>query len=326
MWVTAVGEVGLRQPPGLEALGVVPEGLLVDDPTLPHGRHDGHLQVSLRAATCATPNEPHMTEPTHAKAVVDRFLQRQREMYAGGDVESVRELLAEDIIWHVPGTSPIAGDYRGRDAVIGYFLRRRALAGGAISIRQRDEMHDEEVLVQLADGQAVLAGRDVEWRTTGVYRVAAGRIAEAWLVPLDGAHFDRAWASTRKAPFVHVQRVRAQECAASSMLGHPRLLEFFEAGFIECCRARVGQLDAVLGPDRRLTVAAVDVRYLGPVRADDELRVEVAVDRVTAGSIQVHYAAYVAGTQVAEASARYVCLDPAGAPTALPDAVAPLEG
>jgi acyl-CoA thioesterase FadM/ketosteroid isomerase-like protein len=267
-----------------------------------------------------------MNESTHAKQVVDSFLQCQREMYAGGDVEQVRELLAEDIVWHVPGTSPIAGDYRGRDAVIGYFLRRRALAGGAIAITQLDEMHDEEVLVQLADGRAALGGRDVEWRTTGVYRVAGGRIAEAWLVPLDGAHFDRAWASTRKAPFVYLQRVRPQECAASSMLGHPRFLEFFEAGLIECWRERVGQLDAVLGPDRRLTIAAVDVRYLGPVRADDELRVEVAIDRLTAGSIQVHYDAFVAGTQVAEASARYVCLDAAGAPTALPDAVASLEG
>jgi uncharacterized protein len=267
-----------------------------------------------------------MNDSTHAKNVVDTFLERQREMYAGGDVERVRELLSDDIVWHVPGTSPIAGDYRGPDAVIGYFLRRRTLAGGAIAITQRGEIHDEEVLVQLADGRALLAGRDVEWRTTGVYRVAAGKIAEAWLVPLDGARFDRAWASTRKAPFVYVHRVRPQECAASSMLGHPRFLEIFEAAFIECWRDRVGQPDAILGADRRLTVAAVNVRYLRPVRADDEMRVEVAIDRLTSRSIQVHYEAFVVDRQGAEASARYVCLDAAGMPTALPAAAALLDG
>jgi uncharacterized protein len=129
-----------------------------------------------------------------AKAVVDEFLARQRAMYAGGDFAPVEELLAEDVIWHVPGTSPIAGEYRGREAVIGYFRRRRELAGGAIEITKHGEAYHEEALVQLADGRAVIGGEEVAWRTAGVYRVADGRIAEAWLVPLDQEQFDRAWA------------------------------------------------------------------------------------------------------------------------------------
>lgn len=50
-----------------------------------------------------------IAERVESKAVVDEFLARQREMYAGGDVAAVAELLAEDVVWHVPGTSPIAG-------------------------------------------------------------------------------------------------------------------------------------------------------------------------------------------------------------------------
>ena len=142
-------------------------------------------------------------------------------------------------------------------------------------------------------------------------------------MPLNQEEFDRVWSSTRPAPFVYVQRVRPQECAASTMLGHPRFLEFFEAAFIECWRDRFGALDATLGPDRRLTVAAVNVRYLAPVRADDELRVEVVLDRITRRSIHVHYVASVAGTPVAEATSRYVCLDAeSGEPTPLPDEIA----
>jgi YbgC/YbaW family acyl-CoA thioester hydrolase len=254
-----------------------------------------------------------------AKSVVDEFLARQREMYGGGDIEPVERLLAENVVWHVPGTSPIAGDYRGRDAVTAYFRLRRELAGGSIAIAKGAEAHHEEALVQLADGQAQLGGRDVEWRTAGVYRVADGRIAEAWLVPLELEQFDHAWSATRAAPFVYTQRVRPQECAASTMLGHPRFLEFFEAAFIECWRERFGSLDASLGPDRRLTVAAVNVRYLAPVRADDELRIEVALDRMTKRSIHVHYDAFVEDARVAEAGSRYVCLDAtSGQPAPLP--------
>ena len=262
-------------------------------------------------------------EAPEAEAVVEAFLTRQREMYAGGDLEAAGELLAEDVVWHVPGTSPIAGDYHGREAVTGYFRRRRALAGGAIRVTKAGEAHHEEALVQLADGRAPLGGQEVIWRTAGVYRVADGKISEAWLVPLDQEHFDRVWARTRPAPFVNLQRVRPQECAASSMLGHPRFLEFFEAAFIECWRDRFGSLNASLGADRRLTVAAVQVRYLAPVRCDDELRIEVTLDRLTERSIQVHYDAFVGDARVAEASSRYVCLDTqSGEPASLPDGIA----
>jgi uncharacterized protein len=134
-----------------------------------------------------------MVGGTLAKAVVDEFLARQRAMYAGGAVGPVEELLAHDVVWHVPGTSPIAGEYRGREAVLGYFRRRRKLAGGAIEITKHGEAHHEEALVQLADGRAVIGGEEVSWQTAGMYRVAGGRIAEAWLVPLDQEQFDRAW-------------------------------------------------------------------------------------------------------------------------------------
>jgi acyl-CoA thioesterase FadM/ketosteroid isomerase-like protein len=263
-----------------------------------------------------------MAEAREVKAVVEEFLARQRAMYAGGELEAVEELLCEDVVWHVPGTSPIAGDYRGREAVSEYFWRRRELAGGAIRVTKAGEAHHAEALVQLADGRALLGGRDVVWRTAGVYRVAEGRIAEAWLVPLDQAHFDHVWAATRSAPFVYTQRVRPQECAASRMLGHPRFLELFEAAFIECWRERFGQLDASLGPDRRLTVAAVDVRYLAPVGRVDEVRIEVALDQITRRAIQVHYDAFVEGARVAEASSRHVCLDTrSGEPAPLPDEI-----
>lgn len=267
------------------------------------------------------PDNPRM-QAADAKAVVDRFVGHQRAMYAGGGIEPVADLLADDIVWHVPGRSPIAGDYRGRDAVIAYFENRRRLAGGAIAITGHGDLTGPDVTVHLADGHATLGGEERDWRTAGVYRVAHGKIAEAWLVPLDQEQFDRAWNTTRESPFVYTQRVRPQECAASTMLGHPRFLEFFEAAFIESWRHRFGRLDDSLGTDRRLTVAAVDVNYLGPVRADDDLRIEVSFDRITTRSIHVHYDAFVEDSPVARGRARYVCLDVAsGLPTPLPASV-----
>jgi uncharacterized protein len=260
---------------------------------------------------------------TTVSAIVERFLERQRAMYAGGELGPVAELLAEDVVWHVPGASPIAGDYRGREAVLGYFAARRRLAGGEITIVNHAELAGEDVLLQLADGRASFGGRPLSWRTTGIYRVEAGKVAEAWLVPLEAEAFERVWCAARTAPFVYRQRVRPQDCAASTFLGHPRYLEFFEAAFIEWWRARLGaSLHEQLDPDRRLTLAAVNVDYRAPVQVDDELAVEVYLDRASARSLQLHYDARVGEVLVASAGSRYVCLDAgSGRPAAFPDVV-----
>ena len=129
--------------------------------------------------------------------LVEELHRRQNAMYGGGPVEPVRELLAEDVVWHVPGRSPIAGDHIGVDAVIEYFETRRRLADESMRIHPGDMVAGEGFVAQLADGSAEIGGRRVEWSTVGVYRLEEGRVAEAWLVPTDLAKFEEIWARRR---------------------------------------------------------------------------------------------------------------------------------
>lgn len=129
-------------------------------------------------------------------SLVDELHRRQAEMYAGGPIEPVAELLAEDIVWRVPGSSPIAGEHRGVKAVLEYFAKRRELASATMKMHPGEILADEEAVVQLVDGTARLGGEEVRWRTVGVYRVEAGRIREVWLVPLDLDRFDTIWAGS----------------------------------------------------------------------------------------------------------------------------------
>ena len=43
--------------------------------------------------------------------------------FAKGDFAALTDLLAEDLVWHQGGRSQLAGDYRGREAVFGYFAK-----------------------------------------------------------------------------------------------------------------------------------------------------------------------------------------------------------
>lgn len=50
----------------------------------------------------------------------EAILRREYEARARGDLNSLEEVFREDVVWHVPGHSAIAGTYRGRDEVMEY--------------------------------------------------------------------------------------------------------------------------------------------------------------------------------------------------------------
>jgi uncharacterized protein len=130
----------------------------------------------------------------HAQLILD-FHDRQNRFYAGGEQGPVSAMLTDDVTWHVPGHSAIAGDYRGRDEVLRYFARRRELADATFRIDVRGVLADDERVVILAGGEVEYGGETFAWGTVAIFRVADGRIAECWVVPHDQRAFDRIWSS-----------------------------------------------------------------------------------------------------------------------------------
>jgi uncharacterized protein len=131
----------------------------------------------------------------HAQ-LVRLFHELQNRFYAGGEQEPVGAMLTDDVIWHVPGHSAIAGDYRGRDEVLRYFARRRELAEATFHIDVRGVLADDERAVILAAGEVQSGNETLSWGTVGIFRLADSKIAECWVVPYDQRSFDVVWSST----------------------------------------------------------------------------------------------------------------------------------
>jgi ketosteroid isomerase-like protein len=132
-----------------------------------------------------------------ATALLDALHAAQNGFYAGGTDDELRRLLAADVVWTVPGASPIAGTYRGIEAVLAYFARRRDLAGGTFRMSRRDVLVGETLHVcALTDGAATIGAREHRWSTVGLYELTDdGRIAACWLLALDQPAFDAIWSS-----------------------------------------------------------------------------------------------------------------------------------
>jgi ketosteroid isomerase-like protein len=136
-----------------------------------------------------------MPDQNPLETLIREFHDRQNRFYAGGAQGPVGALLTDDVIWHVPGHSAIAGDYRGRDEVLRYFARRRELAQATFRIDVRGVLADDDRAVILARGEVGHGGEVRAWGTVGIFRIAKGRIAECWVVPYDQHSFDQIWSS-----------------------------------------------------------------------------------------------------------------------------------
>ena len=121
-----------------------------------------------------------------AVALLDQLHAAQNEFYGGGGAALgaalLRDLLASDIAWTVPGNNSIASVYQGTEAVFDYFRRRRDLAAGTFRMTRRDVLAGEgDRIAALTDGAATIDGMEHRWSTVGLYEVVDKRITACWL-------------------------------------------------------------------------------------------------------------------------------------------------
>jgi ketosteroid isomerase-like protein len=134
-------------------------------------------------------------ERAAAVAVLGRLHAAQGDFYAGGGEAPLRAVLTDDVDWHVPGRNAIAGHYRGVEAVMAYFARRRDHAARSFRMLPGEVLvGDGDHVAVLTDGVARIGGREERWSTVGLYRLRGEHVAACRLLPLDAAAFDRIWA------------------------------------------------------------------------------------------------------------------------------------
>jgi len=117
------------------------------------------------------------------------LVRRGYQAFIAGDMEWMNQHLHENIVWHVPGTSSLAGDYHGREQVLGFFARSVQLAIPEFDIH--DIAAGEDHIVALLnttwrspDG-STFASRGVQ-----VFHVDGDQAIESWFMAEDQAGFD----------------------------------------------------------------------------------------------------------------------------------------
>jgi ketosteroid isomerase-like protein len=113
------------------------------------------------------------------------LIRRGFDAFAKGDMDTLRELFDPDIAYHVPGRSPLAGDYHGPDEVLGLFARIFELSGGTYQAQLHDAVANDEHTVALFTATGQREGRTLDDRNVLVSHVRDGRLAEVWVLAED---------------------------------------------------------------------------------------------------------------------------------------------
>jgi uncharacterized protein len=113
---------------------------------------------------------------------------RTVEAFRQGDLDTVATLIAADVVWHIPGDHPLAGDIVGRPRLVEFLASLPSLG---FTIREHDVFANDEHLCALSFIGASREGLEVETRVVSVFHYRDGQQTERWFYPEDTVTWNR---------------------------------------------------------------------------------------------------------------------------------------
>ncbi len=109
-----------------------------------------------------------------------------------GDLGALQDqFFAADIVWHIAGTGPLAGDYQGAAQVMELLAKISELSGGTVRTELRDVSDDRTVVFTAI--RAERAGTQLQLNLVHVIHAENGKATEVWTQSSDPAAAAEFW-------------------------------------------------------------------------------------------------------------------------------------
>jgi ketosteroid isomerase-like protein len=111
----------------------------------------------------------------------------------GREAIVVARTLADDVVWRVPGSNAMSGEYRGRDQVLKFLRQTIVLTDATYRSELRYVVADDVRAVAVYRARGERNGRSLDIDQALFCEVRDGRLADVTAVPFDFAAFESFW-------------------------------------------------------------------------------------------------------------------------------------
>ena len=110
------------------------------------------------------------------------------DAFRAGELSRLDALIDPEVVWHVPGNHPRAGDILGRDAVVAWLAGRIELG---FWLTEHDVIANDEHVCALSYMGVRRPGVDIQTRVVSIFHFRDRRQAERWFFPGDPLAWDQ---------------------------------------------------------------------------------------------------------------------------------------
>src|SRR6266581_1881320 len=100
---------------------------------------------------------------------------RTADAFRAGDRDALAGLIDEDVVWHVPGNNPLAGEIHGREALFRFFHRLHEATDGTFMLKEHDVLGTDDHVVALSHVSAITTEGRVSVNVVSVFHYRGGR-------------------------------------------------------------------------------------------------------------------------------------------------------
>ena len=123
----------------------------------------------------------------------ESLIRRTYQDFESGDLDLLRVVMAQDVVWHEPGRSRLAGDYKGPEAVLGLLRTLKSGSGGTFAIDVLDVLSKPERAVVLQRETATRNRRKLDVIAAVEFEIHHEQITEVTVYQADTYQFDDFW-------------------------------------------------------------------------------------------------------------------------------------
>lgn len=116
------------------------------------------------------------------------IIKRGHKAFNDRDFDALKECFTEDVRWHTPGHSPMAGTVVGRDALMSEFFE--AQRDRPVRVEAHDVLANGEHLVSIDTLHVEAGGETKSFDAVEVCHTRDGKISERWALVTDQQGLD----------------------------------------------------------------------------------------------------------------------------------------